>query len=89
MKPGKKDKKTYLRFTPEELAFLQDNTWQMADSFGLDRRIDNLSGKRAAGFYSWDLESLQDVAESARSGVPVEQHEMIDGLLQKIIAAGD
>ena len=35
MKPGKYDKKAHLLFTPEELDFLQDNTWQMAESFGL------------------------------------------------------
>jgi hypothetical protein len=86
MKPGKNDKKAYLQFTPEELAFLQVNTWQMADSFGLDRRIGSLSGKRAAGFYTWDLECLQDVAECARRNAPVEQQEMIDGLIQKLIA---
>ncbi len=46
MKIGKHDKKAQLRFTPEELDFLQDNTWQMAEAFGLDTRIGNLTGKR-------------------------------------------
>ncbi len=84
MKPGKNDKKAHLQFTPEELDFLQDNTWDMAESFGLDTRIANLTGQRAAGFYAWDLECLQAVSESARKDAPVEQHEMIDRLLQKI-----
>jgi len=84
MKPGKNDKKVYLLFTLDELDFLQENTWQMAESFGLDTRISNLTGKRAAGFYAWDLECLQDVSEIARKDAPVEHHEMIDGLLQKI-----
>lgn len=66
---------------------MQDNTWQMAESFGLDARIERLTGKRAVGFYSWDLECLQDVAEIARKKAPAEQHPMIDGLLQKITAA--
>lgn len=87
MKIGKHDKKAQLRFTPEELDFLQDNTWQMAESFGLDTRIDNLTGKRAVGFYAWDLECLKDVSEMARKDAPVEQHPMIEGLLAKIRAA--
>jgi len=87
MKPGKNDKKAYLRFTPEELDFLQDNVWQMAESFGLDTRIDNLKGKRAVGFYAWDLDCLTDVTSSAKEDAPVEQHAMIDGLLEKLEAA--
>jgi len=87
MKPGKNDKKAYILFTPDELDFLQDNTWQMAEAFGLDRRIGNLAGKRAVGFYAWDLDCLHDVAEITRKDAPIEQHEMIDRLLQKITAA--
>ena len=56
----------------------------MAESFGLDRRIGNLTGKRPAGFYKWDLECLRDITEIAGKDAPVEQHEMIAGLLQKI-----
>ncbi len=33
----------------------------MDESFGLDRRIDNLTGKRKVGFYYWDLECLEMV----------------------------
>jgi hypothetical protein len=84
MKIGKHDKKVQLRFTPEELDFLQDNAWQMAECFGLDTRISNLTGKRAVGFYSWDLECLADVTEITRKDAPPEQHPMIDGLLTKI-----
>ena len=84
MKAGKNDKKAHLHFTSEELDFLQDNTWQMAESFGLDSRISNLTGKRAVGFYRWDLECLQEVTESARADAPIEQQEMIEGLLQKL-----
>ncbi|MDZ4682514.1 MAG: hypothetical protein SH848_07445 [Saprospiraceae bacterium] len=87
MKPGKYDKKVHLYFTPDELDFLQENTWQMAESFGLDTRIANLTGKRAVGFYRWDLECLQEVTDSARIEAPVEQHKMIDNLLQKISEA--
>ncbi|CAN5795845.1 hypothetical protein BH23THE1_BH23THE1_31450 [soil metagenome] len=28
----------------------------------MDRRIDNLTGKRKIGFYSWDLECLESFA---------------------------
>ena len=58
-----------------------------AESFGLDTRIGNLTGKRAVGFYGWDLECLADVSDIARKDAPVEQHPMIDGLLTKIRAA--
>ena len=87
MKPGKNDKKALLLFTQDELDFLQENTWQMAESFGLDSRISRLTGKRAVGFYRWDLECLQDVTDSAKKDAPVEQQRMIDGLLQKISEA--
>ena len=51
MKPGSKDIKVFLKFTEGELDLLQYNTWQMAESFGLDRRIEKLKGKRKVGFY--------------------------------------
>lgn len=59
MKPSPNDVKTYLKFDEAELEILQDNTWQMAESFGLDRRIANLTGNRKVGFYMWDLECLE------------------------------
>lgn len=61
MKPGKNDLKVFLKFEPEELELLQDNSWQMAESFGLDSRIDGLTNKRKVGFYSWDLDFLESV----------------------------
>ncbi len=84
MKPGKNNKKAQVRFTPEELDFLQDNTWQMAESFGLDTRISNLTGNRAIGFYMWDLECLHDVSDIAKKDAPAEQIPMIDALLVKL-----
>ncbi len=33
----------------------------MAESFGLDRRIENYKGKRPIGLYSWDFDCLLDV----------------------------
>ena len=61
LKPEKNDIKVYIKFETEELELLQENTWQMAESFGLDSRIDNLTGKRKVGFYSWDLDCLESV----------------------------
>ena len=61
MKPGRNDIKAPIKFEIDELELLKDNTWQMAESFGLDSRIDNLTGKRKAGFYSWDLDCLESV----------------------------
>jgi hypothetical protein len=61
IKPGKNDIKVFIKFEPEELDLLQENTWQMAESFGLDDRIANLTGKRKVGFYSWDLDCLESV----------------------------
>lgn len=59
MQPGKNDKKVSLLFTPEELDFLQDKVWQMAESFGLDTRIASLTGKRPAEkFTSRELQKL-------------------------------
>ncbi len=44
MKPFKYDKKVFLLFSSEELDLLQANTWQIAESFGLDARIDKQTG---------------------------------------------
>ena len=84
MKPGKNDKKVQLRFTPEELDFLQDNAGDMAEAFGLDTRILNLTGKRAVGFYLWDLECLYDVSDMAKANATAVQIPMIDALLVKL-----
>lgn len=67
MKPGPKDIRVYLKFDDAELELLQNNTWQMAESFGLDRRIANLTGKRKVGFYMWDLECLDAIVGSLRN----------------------
>lgn len=59
MKPGKRDIKVFIKFTEDELEILQANTFHMAESFGLDRRIEKLTGKRKVGFYMWDLECIE------------------------------
>jgi hypothetical protein len=65
LKPRPKDKKLYILITGEELSELQRHTWQMAEAFGLDQRIEEYRGKRPIGFYSWDLECLLCVMEGA------------------------
>jgi len=88
MKPGSKDIKVFLKFTQEELDLLQENTWQMAESFGLDTRIDNLTVKRKVGVYSWDLECLEMVVEDLKNQQDVDQN-IVNGLHGKIQQAMD
>ena len=73
MKPGSKDIKVYLKFEKAELDVLQDNTYQMAESFGLDRRISSLSGKRKVGFYLWDLECLEMVLDDLKNEINIDK----------------
>ena len=61
MKPGSRDIKYTILITGLELEELQRHTWHMAESFGLDRRIEAYRGKRPIGLYRWDIECLQDV----------------------------
>jgi len=63
MKPGPKDIRVFLQFERDELELLQEITYLMAESFGLDRRIDSLTGKRKVGLYLWDLECLEMVVD--------------------------
>lgn len=63
MKPGRRDKPAYIKFTKEELNILQENSYHMADAYGLDRKIERLTGKRKVMFYSWDLDCLDSVLD--------------------------
>lgn len=65
MKPGSKDIKLKILITGDELFELQKHTYHMAESFGLDRRIENYQGKRPIGLYSWDFDCLLAVIEYA------------------------
>ena len=65
MKPGSRDIKVQILITGQELEELQKHTWSMAESFGLDRRIDQYMGKKPIGLYRWDLECLIDVLDFA------------------------
>ena len=65
MKPGRNDRKHKILIAGAELDELQRHTWMMAESFGLDRRIERYQGKRPIGLYRWDLDCLIDVMASA------------------------
>ena len=82
MKPGKNDIKAEIKFDTDELEMLQENTWQMAESFGLDRRIDNLKGKRKVGFYRWDLDCLECVVSNLQQSP--EDKEIANRIAKKI-----
>ena len=82
MKPGKNDIKAEVKFEADELKLLQENSWQMTDSFGLDRRIDNLTGKKKVGFYSWDLDCLECVVSDLQKSS--KDREVADRIARKI-----
>ena len=65
MKPGSRDIKVNIFISGKELEELQKHTWSMAESFGLDDRIDRYQGKRPMGLYRWDMECLLDVLSMA------------------------
>jgi hypothetical protein len=88
MKPGSKDIKVFLKFEDAELDLLQDNTWQMAESFGLDRRIAKMTGKREVGFFLWDLECLEMVVADLKDENKTDKI-LVNGLYDKIITAMD
>jgi hypothetical protein len=56
MRPGKNDRKHQVLITGAELRELK--RLDMAESFGLDRRIERYEGKRPIGLYRWDLDCL-------------------------------
>lgn len=90
MKPGRHDIKVNILITGKELDELQKHTWSMAESFGLDSRIDNYRGKRPIGLYRWDMECLLDVVSMALEDpkeYPPEgsiEHEVTQGLYQRL-----
>jgi len=88
MKPGPKDIRVFLQFERAELELLQENTYLMAESFGLDRRIDSLTGKRKIGLYLWDLECLEMVVDDIMNENNTAK-TLVDGLYFKIKNAID
>ena len=56
MRPGKYDREHQVLIKGAELRELKE--LDLAESFGLDRRIERYQGKRRLGLYRWDLEAL-------------------------------
>ena len=65
MKPGKNDIPVKVKISGVQLDELKKHTWKMIEAFGLDTKIDNYKGIRPISFYSWDLDCILDVIESA------------------------
>ena len=85
MKPRKRDKKIFIKFTPSEFELLKENAYQMADCYGLDSRFIKLKGKRKISFYSWDLDCLKAVLSTMKNDTN-DNHELklIDSIFGKI-----
>jgi hypothetical protein len=64
IKPGSRDRKASILITGLELDELQRFIGLMAESFGLDRRINYYQGVRPIGLYRWDIECLIEVINS-------------------------
>ena len=65
MRPGRNDKRYYTRIDGQELAELQQYTWDMAEAYGLDKKIERYKGTRPIGLWSWDLDCLEAVLYNA------------------------
>jgi hypothetical protein len=98
MKPGPKDTPYRILITGRELEELKKHTWQMAEAFGLDRRIEAYQGKRPITLYGWDLDCLIDVMSDAlavsteypdRSGPGYEALQQLHDRLEWLREQGD
>jgi hypothetical protein len=65
IKPGRYDRKLEVLITGAELVELKRLVWMLAESYGLDRRIERYQGRRPIGLYRWDMDSLLNVLHSA------------------------
>jgi hypothetical protein len=65
VRPGSRERKYRILIAGRELEELKKFTGDMAEAFGLDRRIEEYRGKRPIGFWRWDLDCLVDVAALA------------------------
>lgn len=63
MKPGKNDIPIERKISGRQLEELQKHTWQMCESFGLDRKIENYKGTRGISFYRWDWDCILEVLD--------------------------
>ena len=65
MRPGSGDVPVRVKFVGAELRELRKLAWAMAESFGLDSRIDAYKGKRPIQLYRWDLECIEMAVDEA------------------------
>ncbi|MBI3855900.1 MAG: hypothetical protein HY293_09450 [Planctomycetes bacterium] len=65
MRPGSADVPVRVKIGGAELREPKKLTGAMAESFGLDRRIEAYRGKRPIRFYRWDLDCLEGVVDDA------------------------
>jgi len=61
MKPGKNDIPMRIKISGAQLEELQKHTWHMAESFGLDTKIEKYKGVKPISLYSWDVDCVLDV----------------------------
>ncbi len=61
MKPGARDIRHKVWITGDELTELKRHVYSMAESSGLDRKIEAYKGTRPLTLYRWDLDCLMDV----------------------------
>ena len=87
IKPGSNDIKVNIKLEIDELELLQENTWQMTESFGLDRRINDFTGNRKVSFYLWDLECLNMVVDDLKK--TEKEKQLVERLSKKIENAID
>lgn len=65
MKPGTRDVPVHVRIDGAELDALHELTGWLAESYGLDRRIERYRGTRPIALHRWDLDLILDVLDSA------------------------
>jgi hypothetical protein len=66
----------------------------LAESFGLDRRIERYQGKRPLGLYRWDLECLLDSLSMVLEGhyygkLPAKRRPAVQSLQDRLRAEYD
>ncbi len=65
MKPGKNDIAIKIKISGIQLEELKKHTWAMCEAFGLDNKVSKYKGTRPISFYSWDLDCILDVLDTA------------------------
>ena len=64
MKIPKNEFPAKVKISGIQLEELQKQTYQMAEAFGLDRKIEKYKGTRSISLFRWDLECILDVLDA-------------------------